>query len=169
MNTDKETHNHSPFEKNIMDTVEENENIVKVLNSLVQINNDRIEGYGHAADQSEDNDLKILFNKMILKSQSLKTPLINEVLKYGGEPTESTTTLGKVFRVWMDFKATLTGKDRKAILQSCEYGEGAAQDTYSDAIKEGKHLPAYITQMIIDQKSSLLEDLNHVRVLRETE
>jgi len=29
----------------------------------------------------------------------------------------------------MDVKAALTGKDRKAILNSCEYGEGWATNT----------------------------------------
>jgi len=33
----------------------------------------------------------------------------------------------------MNFKAALTGKDRKAILNLCEYGEGATVDTYDKA------------------------------------
>lgn len=33
----------------------------------------------------------------------------------------------------MDVKAALTGKDRKAILNSCEYGEDIAKDSYEKA------------------------------------
>ena len=168
MNLDNNMHDKSPLEHRLY-SVEEKEKIVEVLNSLVQINNDRIEGYGHALKETEDTDLIVLFSKMMAKSQSLKTSLMNEVQKYGGEPTESTTTLGKAFRVWMDFKATLTGKDRKAILTSCEFGEDAAQVTYADALKESDHLPPYLVQMISEQKAQLLGDLNHVKLLREKE
>lgn len=169
MNIDNDMHDNIPFENNGVYSLEENEKIVEVLNSLVQINNDRIEGYTHATEGTQDADLKALFNSMKSKSQHLKTSLINEIRKCGGEPTESTTTLGKAFRVWMDFKATITGKDRKAILDSCEFGEEAAQDTYADAVKNTEHLPTYVVEMITDQKKQLREELNHVKFLRERE
>ncbi len=167
MNTDNHMHDNNPFEQKEIYSVEEKEKIVEVLNSLVQINNDRIEGYGQAAEETEDSDLKVLFNRMISKSQILKTPLNYEVCKYGGEPTQSTSAMGKVFRAWMDIKATLTGKNRNAILKSCEFGEDAAQDTYEDAIKDREHLPDYMVQMITEQKAQLRDDLNHVKFLRE--
>ncbi|MDD4149228.1 MAG: PA2169 family four-helix-bundle protein [Bacteroidales bacterium] len=167
MNIDNKQPNNTPIEEYRLYSLEEKEKIVEVLNSLVQINNDRIEGYGQAAESTDDIDLKVLFNRMISKSQSLKIPLIKEVRKYGGEPTEATTTLGKVFRVWMDFKATLSGKDRKAILKSCEYGESAAQDTYTDAINENEYLPFSIIEMVTDQKVQLNDDLNYVKSLIE--
>ena len=169
MNIDNNMHSTPPFEQPKLYTVEETEKIVEVLNSLVQINNDRIEGYANAADETEDTDLKLLFNRMLAESKGLKMTLINEVRKYGGEPTESTSTLGKVFRAWMDFKATITGNDRKAILSSCEFGEDAAQEKYADAIKESDHLPAYLVQLFTEQKLELHDDINDVKSLRERE
>ena len=156
-------------DRNKMFSAETNEKIAEVLNSLVQINNDRIEGYGHAADETDEADLKLLFNGMAAKSKLFISKLANEVRRFGGTPTESTTTSGKAFRVWMDFKAILTGKDRKAILSSCEFGEDAAQDTYADAIKDGHELllPSDIMEMITDQKSQLSEDHNRVKALRD--
>lgn len=148
-------------------SVETNEKIVDVLNTLIQINNDRIDGYGHAEKETDESDLQKLFNGMGAKSRMINNLLANEVRKYGGQPTDSTTTLGKVFRVWMDFKATLTGKDRKAILTSCEFGEDAAQVTYADAIKKGSELPLDIIALIIDQKAQLSEDHNRVKSLRD--
>ncbi len=162
-----ELHDNAPEEQQRFYTEEEKEKIVGVLNNLVQINNDRIEGYGHAEESTEDVDLKVLFNRMMSKSQILNVVLSEEVLKYSGKPTESTTLLGKAFRVWMDLKATLTGKDRKAILESCEFGEEAAQETYADAIKDSEFLPVNVVKMISYQKAQLLDDLNHVKFLRE--
>lgn len=158
-----------PTDRNKMFSVEANEKIADVLNTLVQINNDRIEGYGRASDETDDSDLKGLFNGMMAKSQMLNSELANEVRKYGGLPTESTTAFGKAFRVWMDFKAALTGKNRKAILTSCEFGEDSAQDTYSDAIKNGDELPSDIIKLITDQKAQLREDHNRVKSLRNLE
>lgn len=169
MNKDNYTPDNKPIVDHTNNTLEVNEKIVEVLNSLVQINNDRIEGYGKAADDTEDAGLRILFNDMKSKSNILKTELIGEVNKYGGQATESTTTLGKAFRVWMDLKAAVTGKNHKAILNSCEFGEEAAQETYAEAIKQSEHLPAYLVQMITYQKSQLREDLNHVKFLAEKE
>jgi len=148
--------------------MESNEKVVDALNNLVQINNDRIEGYERAAKETEDSDLKDLFNQMASKSHMMKSQLSSEVVKRSGKPTESTTTSGKAFRVWMDFKAALTGKNRKAILSSCEFGEDAAQDTYQDALKDGTELPTEIVDLISTQKSQLREDHDRVKTLRDT-
>jgi len=69
--------------------------------------------------------------------------------------------------VFMDFKAVLTGKDRKAILNSCEFGEDAAQNTYADAIKDSSEFPLDIIELITQQKAKLLEDHNRVKTLRD--
>ena len=143
-------HSNISTEHNATLSVEANERITDVLNTLVEINNDRIEGYGHAADETDESDLKGLFYAMAAKSRVLNSQLTTEVRKYGGKPTESTTTLGKVFRAWMDFKAALTGKD-----------------AYADAIKNGSELPPDIIKLIIEQKAQLRQDHNHVKALRD--
>jgi len=148
--------------------MESNEKIVDALNNLVQINNDRIEGYERAAKETEDKDLKDLFNQMASKSHMMKSQLSSEVIKRSGKPTESTTTSGKAFRVWMDFKAALTGKNKKAILSSCEFGEDAAQDTYEDVLKDGTELPTEIVDLISNQKSQLRQDHDRVKSLRDS-
>jgi uncharacterized protein (TIGR02284 family) len=148
--------------------MESNKNVVDALNNLVQINNDRIEGYERAAKETDDSDLKDLFNQMASKSHMMKSQLSSEVIKRSGKPTESTTSSGKAFRVWMDFKAALTGKNRKAILSSCEFGEDAAQDTYQDVLKDGTELPTEIVDLISTQKSQLREDHDRVKTLRDS-
>ena len=147
--------------------MESNEKIVDALNQLIQINNDRIEGYEKAAKETTDNELKTLFERFASKSNMFKSQLNSEVVKRNGKPNESTTASGKVFRVWMDFKAALTGKDRKAILSSCEFGEDAAQEVYDDVIKAGIGLPTDIMQIITSQKSTLRQDHDEIKKLRD--
>jgi uncharacterized protein (TIGR02284 family) len=146
----------------------QSEKAIDVLNGLITINNDRIDGYETASKETDENDLKAMFAQFILTSQKCKEDLVSEVRALGGEEAEGTKTTGKFFRVWMDVKAALTGKDRKAILNSCEYGEDQALEAYDDALKDGaKYLSADQQSMIITQKSSLKADHDHVRALRD--
>ena len=137
-----------------------------MLNSLITINNDRIEGYETASKETEEHDLKTLFARFISTSQRCKQELVREVNKLGGEVAEGTKTSGKFFRLWMDVKAALTGKDRKAILNSCEYGEDKALETYDKVLENDlEHLSAEQQTMIYAQKSLLKADHDHVKAL----
>jgi uncharacterized protein (TIGR02284 family) len=141
---------------------------IEVLNSLITINNDRIEGYETASKETKENDLKSLFGRFILTSQKCKQELVKEVYALGGEVAEGTNVSGKFFRVWMDVKAALTGQDRKAILDSCDYGEEKARETYDEALgRDLEHLSANQQTIIIVQKSLLNDDHNHIKSLRD--
>lgn len=143
------------------------EKAIDVLNSLITINNDRIEGYETASKETEEHDLKTLFAQFISTSKECKQELVREVNKLGGEEAEGTKVSGKFFRAWMDLKAALTGNDRKAILNSCEYGEEEALKTYEKALEnDSEHLSADQQTMIIAQKSLLQADHHHVKALR---
>ena len=112
------------------------EKTIDVLNTVIEINNDRIEGYETALKETEEAEFKSLFAQFAYTSQKCNSQLIDEVQKLGGTPAEGTKVSGKFFRVWMDVKAALTGNDREAILNSCEYGEEVAQETYENALNE---------------------------------
>ena len=107
-----------------------------ILNDLIQINNDRIEGYERAIKElkDEDHDLKALFAQMIGESHQYKLTLASEVAASGEDIDTGTTNSGKIYRVWMDVKAAFTGHDRKSILENCEFGEDAAQKAYKMAL-----------------------------------
>ena len=112
----------------------DNEKTIEAFNSLIVINNDRIEGYKTANEETSDTDLKMLFSDLMQTSLDCRHELIAEVKKLGGTPEEGTRITGKFFRVWMDVKAALTGNDRKSVLESCEYGENAALEAYKKVL-----------------------------------
>ena len=130
--------------------METNEKLSEVLNDLIQINNDRITGYEKAADETKDIDVDLqgIFHKMADESRKYKTELVAEVGRLGGEPAEGTTGMGKIYRVWMDVKATFTGHDRQSALESCEFGEDAAQKAYRDALASDAEISADTRQLI---------------------
>jgi uncharacterized protein (TIGR02284 family) len=140
---------------------------IDVLNSLIVINNDRIQGYETALEETKDSDLMSLFNRFIEHSRQFRDELIAAVAKLGGEPAEGTRIDGKIYRAWMDFKALVTGKDRKAILNSCEYGEDVAVNTYEKAMKD-EDLAGDYAGIVSEQYSKIKADHDQVRGLRDS-
>jgi uncharacterized protein (TIGR02284 family) len=146
----------------------QNKNIVTLINDLIIINNDRIEGYERAAKETEEAELKSMFSRMADESRMYKNELVREVVNNGGTPAEGTTTSGKVFRAWMDVKAALTGRDRKAIIASCEFGEDAALETYEEVLKSDDLTPNLRT-MVTKQKASLQMAHDKIKMMRDSE
>ena len=72
-----------------------NEKTIDVLNSLIEINNDRIEGYETASKETEEDDLQELFSRMMKTSTKCKQELTQEVERLGGTPIEGTRITGK--------------------------------------------------------------------------
>ena len=132
------------------------EGLVEVLNDLVKINNDRIAGYERAISESKDLDvdLKAVFEGMIRESQQYRYELVSEIQSLGGEVTDDTTLSGKVYREWMDVKATFTGASRKAILENCEFGEDAWRRAYEAALSSDAEMSADVRQVITGQYNS---------------
>ena len=146
-----------------------NDKLVEVLNDLVQINNDRITGYEKAVDETKDLDVDLqgIFRKMADESRGYKTELSQEIGRLGGEMAEGTTNMGKIYRVWMDVKATFTGHDRQSVLESCEFGEDAAQKAYREALASDAEMSADTRQLITSQQSSLKTSHDMIKKLRD--
>src|SRR5688572_27929693 len=146
-----------------------NDNLVGVLNDLIRINNDRIEGYHRANTEARDIDvdLRAVFTRMADESRQYAAELIQEVVRLGGEPATGTTASGKIYRAWMDVKATFTGHDRQSVLAACEFGEDAAQRAYESALASDAEMPAGIRQMIATQKSALRTSHDLIKKYRD--
>ena len=147
----------------------EDKKSIDVLNKLIEINNDRIEGYETAAKETEEAELKRLFAELARTSQECNAELIDEVSQLGGDPAEGTKTSGKFFRAWMDVKSALTGKDRKAILNSCEYGEDVAVKTYKKVLENNTYdLSEDQFAMVEEQHDMIKADHDMVKSLRDS-
>jgi len=145
-----------------------NEKTIDILNTLITINNDRVEGYETASKETEEQDLKKFFSELKKTSVHCNKELSEEVTKLGGTPSEGTRTTGKFFRAWIDVKAALTSHDRKAIVDSCEYGENVIKDTYKDALKnDDEHLSPEQNTMIKAQQALLVADQEKVKSMRD--
>lgn len=138
----------------------------EAITDLVEINNDRIEGYQKAAGflEGEDGDLRNIFNSHAAQSKQF----VGELQSYLDEHEEGTTVRGKIYRAWMDVKNTLTSNDRQSALESCEFGEDAALRAYSAALMEDDLSPD-VRQVIEKQMHTIQEAHDKIKYLRDSE
>lgn len=145
------------------------EKIVSLLNDLIRINHDRVVGYEKAIEELKDGDadLKALFRRYIGESREYVQELTSEVNRLGGDPADGTTNSGKIYRVWMDLKSAIAGKDRKTILDNCEFGEDAAQKAYDMALNADVDLEPSLRDLVVRQKATLKVGHDEVKRLRD--
>lgn len=149
----------------------QNDELAGVLNDLIKINNDRIEGYQRALEESKDTDvdLKAIFRQMADQSMKYVSELTQEVARLGDDATTNTTISGKVYRAWMDLKSAVTGHSRKTVLENCEFGEDVAQKAYNTALESDSFMTTDIRQLIASQKSELKKSHDIIKQYRDVQ
>lgn len=149
-----------------MSTVNEKTN--EVLNDLVRINNDRIEGYQKAQKESEDNTPELIttFQNMIKQSDECVRDLSDLIIKGGGTVADGSTFMGKIYRTWQDVRNAFSANDKKNILSYCEFGEDAAQKAYKMA-QEETDLSQEARILISNQKSELKKSHDLIKNYRD--
>jgi uncharacterized protein (TIGR02284 family) len=147
----------------------ENEKAIGILNDLVRINHDRVVGYEKGMDElkAEDADLRTLFQRYITESRQFGQELTQEVTRLGGDPADGSTNSGKIYRVWMDLKAAITGHDRQTVLNNCEFGEDAAQKAYDTALNSDIEFEPSLRDLIVRQKAALRTGHDEIKRLRD--
>lgn len=146
------------------------EKTTEALSELIIINNDRYEGYQKAMEQVKDSDLKLLFSKLSSQSKSYSSEL-RTLIPFKDEAPErdETRTSGKFYRAWMDIKNALASNDRKAVLNSCEYGEDVAKKTYEDTLKDAENIHLDVLNCIKKQQSEIIIAHDTIKALRDAE
>lgn len=142
----------------------------EVLHDLIRINNDRIQGYEKAAGEINDPvdaEIKSIFYQMAEESRHYKDNLNESLVRLGGKREENSTVSGKIYRAWMDVKATFSGDNTLAALQSCEFGEDAALKAYREALKEKSELPGGVRSVIETQYELLKVSHNRIKRYRD--
>ncbi len=149
-----------------MSTVNEKTN--EVLNDLVRINNDRIEGYTKAQKESENNTPELIstFQDMVNQSENCVNDLNELIIKGGGTVAEGSTFMGKIYRTWQDVRMAFSANDKKNVLNYCEFGEDAAQRAYKMAQGE-TDLTQEARILISNQKSELRKSHDLIKKYRD--
>ena len=140
---------------------------IDILNNLIVLHIDRIDGYKAAYTETYKEELRSMFTELQETSSQCKTELEAEVKRLGGTPEEGTMILGKLHRGWMDIKAAITGSDSDSILNSCKYGEQTIIKAYEDALDEEMEEVDHEQKAMISRQLNLLErDYEKVKTMQ---
>jgi uncharacterized protein (TIGR02284 family) len=151
--------------------METKEKAIEVLNDLIEINNDRIDGFDRASKElgEGDSDLKALFSKFANDSRRNVQELSAAVSQAGGEVETGNSASGTIHRAWLEVRATFSGHDRKSILEECERGEDAIKKAYRDALTEDNGLSTQSSQLIAQQQQVINEGHDRIKALRDSQ
>lgn len=150
--------------------MENTEKTVEVLNDLIQINNDRADGFDKASKDLKDEniDLKAIFEKLSSESRTNVTELAGLVGRNGENPDTGNTILGSLHRAWIDIKASFGGDDRHSILAECERGEDAIKKAYREALQENE-LGENIREVLLNQQQGINASHDAIKALRDAQ
>lgn len=150
--------------------METQENIVQVLNDLIEINNDRADGFDRASSdlKPENIDLKAIFEKFASDSRENSIQLAGLVGKNGDNPDDGNTILGTLHRAWIDVKASFGGNDRHSILAECERGEDAIKKAYRDAL-QNNDLGSEAREVLLKQQEGINTGHDTIKALRDAQ
>lgn len=148
----------------------ENKTTVNALNDLLQITNDRMEGFQKVEKEVMEFHPKLreTFREMSIQSTKMKTELSSLIREKGGDPDNSTTVAGGLHRTWIDVKNAFTSDNDEASLESVAFGENAAVNAYDDALKSGDLCPES-TNVVRDQLISLKSSYEKFKNLADLE
>lgn len=118
----------------------ENQKEISVLNDLLHITNDRMEGFEKVEGKVWEMypDVKDEYDHMISQSKIMKNELINLITERQGNPENSTSIAGAIHRTWIDIKNSFTmGNLVESTLGNVVFGEKAAIEAYQSAMDSG--------------------------------
>ncbi len=140
--------------------------IRSALNDLIETCKDSQQGFHAAAEKLKDQQIHSLFLKFYLQRAEFAGELQAEVVRDGGEPSESGTTAGALHRGWIGLKTALAADSDHEILVEAERGEDAAVKNYIAALR--KHLPADIEAIVSRQFRVVQETHRAVKELLDS-
>ncbi len=145
-----------------------NEKTITALNHLIELHNDRIEGYESATNETREVELKPLFLRFARTSIDCRAELVLEVTRLGGAPAGGTQIAAKFNRIWVNLKTALSNNNQTIILGSLEQGEDVALKSYTDILKDGMEYLNPAQQRLLEEQYLMLKlDHDAVKELRD--
>ncbi|AZB17301.1 PA2169 family four-helix-bundle protein [Chryseobacterium indologenes] len=147
----------------------DNQKNISVLNDLLHIMNDRIEGFSKVEGKIWEMypDIKDEYDRMISQSKIMKNELINLIIEKKGSPEDSPSISGTVHRTWIDIKNSFTlGNLENSTLENVVFGEKAAIEAFQNAIDSG-NLSEKDISIVSEQLHQLKQSYDQFKKIEE--
>jgi uncharacterized protein (TIGR02284 family) len=143
---------------------------IEILNDLIVINDDRIEGYEKADKEFEERGDtgpdRWFFSKFIKASQGYNRVLKAKIATLTTKMGDNNSFLGKIHLAWMAVRGIFISHDRRGLLKECAYGESAMEKAYQHTLN-GKSLTADIREVLTTQQTELHEAHDEIKGLSD--
>ena len=112
------------------------------VGTLTETLADSVKGYRDAASHVESAEFRQMFTGLADKRNEVLSDLKAELNRAGHATDGDGTTMGALHQRWLDFKASITGNDDKAVINEVERGEDYLKEKFeaalaSDALDNG--------------------------------
>lgn len=147
----------------------ENSKTISVLNDLLQIINDRLEGFEKVEGKVWEKSHKLQDNYEHFTSQCkvMKHEIINLILERGGEADDSASFSGTLHRAWIDLKNSLiVAHLEESTLQNVLFGENAAIEAYQQAL-DSSELDSESSKVVSEQLKKIKDSYHEFRGIAE--
>ena len=110
---------------------------VRDLNKLIQVCVDGALGYRTAARSVSSSKLRTILVDYAIRRSQFAQELQAEVERQGGSAQDSVSVAASLHRGWITLASSVSHGDARAIVASCEAGEGAARASYEEVLSSG--------------------------------
>lgn len=141
-------------------TTMKNEKSITALNYLIELHNDRIQGYENATNETWEVELKFLFLRFARTSIDCRSELVLEVTLLRGVPEGETQISAKFNRIWVNLKTALSNNNQTIMLRSLEQEEGVLLKAYTDILRDGMEYLNPAQQNLLQEQYLMLK-LDH--------
>ena len=145
--------------------MEDRENVVRILNSLIEVSRDGEAGFRTCAGDATDPALKAWFEECAQRCQRAAELLAQEVVVRSAIPAQTGSVAGAAHRAWVNIKAVVASRNDLAVLEECERGEDFALRAYASALDNT--LPADLRIIIESQYMGVKHNHDRIRALRD--
>jgi uncharacterized protein (TIGR02284 family) len=146
------------------------EKSAEIVNNLIELNNDRCDGFEKSLKDLGDGDadLKSLFEYYSQQSRRFSQELTAVAARGGADTETGNSVSGTLHRAWIDVKSLFTGGGREAILQECERGEDTIKKAYAEALQAGG-LSSEAVQVVSAQSQEINQAHDRIKALRDSQ
>lgn len=139
----------------------ENPKVISILNNLLHIVNDRLEGFEKVEGKvwETNHELQNKYEHITSQCKIMKNVIINLITERGGNVEDSASLTGGLHRVWIDIKNSfLVSSLETSTLQNVIFGEKAAMQAYQEAL-DYEDLDLSCRKVISEQLKSIKDSL----------
>ncbi|SHM99524.1 PA2169 family four-helix-bundle protein [Polaribacter sp. KT 15] len=136
------------------------------LNALLEKTYDAEKGFKKAAENIENNSLKIYFNRKAEERYNFGHELKKEIKSFNQDVDKGGSLTGTAHRAWMDVKSLFSLDDEESMLEEAIRGEKASIEEYNDVLKETS-LPSSTKDVLESQKATIETGLYNIKSLEE--